>query len=136
MPLKGLLVNPAPVDTGPGPCASALNPCGVLRLVRTMCVWSSKTNTSDGIPFSAYAAGSYTSSRATSKNFLPNTSFMAMKATAKPPVPRRNWRRLIPSFLAAESPSSLIRYSTCCCCFVWGCGMYSPLETILVGTGD
>ena len=53
VPLNGLLANPAPEETGPGPCASALSPCGVFTLDRTMCVWSSKTNTSAGVPRSA-----------------------------------------------------------------------------------
>src|SRR5207249_330571 len=44
VPLNGLAVKPAAVETGPGPCASALKPCGVLVLERTICVWSSKTN--------------------------------------------------------------------------------------------
>src|SRR5439155_5614061 len=43
-PLKGFRKKPAPVDTDPGPCASARKPCGVFVLERTMCVWSSKTN--------------------------------------------------------------------------------------------
>src|SRR6516165_11101032 len=43
VPLLGGAVNPAPVDTDPGPCASALSPCGLFVLDRTMCVWSSKT---------------------------------------------------------------------------------------------
>src|SRR6266436_6423399 len=52
-PLKGLYANPPPVDTDPGPCASALNPWGLFVVDRTMWVWSSKTNTSDGVPCSA-----------------------------------------------------------------------------------
>jgi len=31
-------LKPAPVDTEPGPCASARNDCGLLVLERTMCV--------------------------------------------------------------------------------------------------
>src|SRR6516225_3241557 len=42
-PLKGFEVYPAPVDTDPGPCASALSPCGLFVLDRTIWVWSSKT---------------------------------------------------------------------------------------------
>src|ERR671930_166078 len=53
VPLKGFDVNPAPADTGPGPWAKALSPCGVFGLDRTMCVWSSNTNTSGGVPGSA-----------------------------------------------------------------------------------
>jgi len=34
----GLGKNPAPVETDPGPCASALNPCGLFVLERTMWV--------------------------------------------------------------------------------------------------
>ena len=36
--LVGLGKNPAPVETDPGPCASARSPCGLLVLDRTMCV--------------------------------------------------------------------------------------------------
>src|SRR5436190_21299019 len=38
VPLNGLALNPAPLDTDPGPCASARKPCGVFVLERTMCV--------------------------------------------------------------------------------------------------
>src|SRR5580693_2651903 len=47
----------------------------------------------------------------------------------------RNRRRVVPSRLAASSASSLTLYSTCFWSSVCGCGMYSPLETIRVGTG-
>src|SRR5580704_3452131 len=104
-------------------------------LVRTMCVWSSKTNTSCGTPFSAYAAVSYISTGLTLKSFLPYTSFIARNDAASPPVPMRNLRRVVPSRLAASSASSLTLYSTCFWSSVCGCGMYSPLETIRVGTG-
>src|ERR1700720_3675242 len=87
-PLKGLTVNPAFVDAEPGPCASALNPWGLFVLDRTICVWSSKTNTSDGVPCSANAAGSYISTGLTLKNGLPKASLMAMKDAAKPPCLR------------------------------------------------
>ena len=46
--------------------------------------------------------GSNISTRSTSKN-RPNTSFMATKAAAMPPVPARNRRRSIDSFLLADS---------------------------------
>src|ERR1700683_5195439 len=104
-------------------------------VVRTMCVWSSKTNTSWGTPFSAYAAVSYISTGLTLKSFLPYTSFIARNDAASPPVPMRNLRRLVPSLLAASSASSLTRYSTCFWSSVCGCAMDSPLETIRVGTG-
>jgi len=135
-PLKGLTENPAAEEALPGPWASARRLWGLFVLVLTMCVWSSKTNKSCGGPVSAYAADSNMSTGLTLKNRLPNTSFMARKAAAIPPVPARNCRRLIPSFLAAESAISLIRCSTCFCWSVCGWGMYSPLETIRVGTGD
>jgi hypothetical protein len=97
--------------------------------------WSSNTKRFLGGPFSLNASGSNISSRLTSKNF-PNTSFIAMNEAAIPPVPWRNVRREIPSFFAAESASSFSRASTCFCCRVCGSGMYSPLETICVGTGE
>ena len=53
-----------------------------------------------------------------------------------PPVLTRNFRRLTPSFLAAEPASSSILASTRFCFSVWRMGMYSPFETIRVGTGD
>src|SRR5271169_3488454 len=61
VPLKGFDVNPAAMDAGPGPCASARSPLplapfgpfGFGLLVRTMWVWSSKTNTSEGTALSA-----------------------------------------------------------------------------------
>ena len=89
MPLKGLNVYPPPVDTEPGPCASALNPWGVFLLDRTMCVWSSNTNKSRGGPFSSRAAGSNNSVWLTLK-LAPYTSFIARKDAAMPPVPWRN----------------------------------------------
>ena len=104
-------------------------------LDRTVCSWSSTTNTSGGHRPAAYAAGSKSSVRLTLKK-RPNTSFIARKAAAVPPVVLRKDRRLIPSFLAAKSASSLIRASTCFCFSVCGNGMYSPLETICVGTGE
>ena len=119
----------------PGPCASARSALPPFMLVRTMCVWSSKTNTSWGTPFSAYAAVSYISTGLTLKSFLPYTSFIARNDAASPPVPMRNLRRVVPSRLAASSASSLTLYSTCFWSSVCGCGMYSPLETIRVGTG-
>ena len=61
---------------------------------------------------------------------------MAMKEAAMPPDWERNARRLIPSFLEASSASSLIRCSTCFCCWVCGSGMYSPFDTICVGIGE
>ena len=53
-----------------------------------------------------------------------------------PPVLVRNRRRSMPSFLLAGSASSWIRASTRFCFSVCGTGMYSPFETIRVGTGD
>src|SRR6267143_1382353 len=53
-----------------------------------------------------------------------------------PPAPARNARRLIPSFLAALSASSLVRASTRFCSWVWGMGIHSPFDTIWVGIGD
>src|SRR6266404_3612511 len=38
LPLFGFAKKPAAVETEPGPCASALNPCGLFVLDRTMCV--------------------------------------------------------------------------------------------------
>src|SRR5437762_14268878 len=61
---------------------------------------------------------------------------MASRAAAMPPEVARNLRRLIPSFLEAESASSLIRSSTCFCCLVCGFGRYSPLDTFRVGIGE
>jgi len=42
----------------------------------------------------------------------------------------------IAPLLADPSASSLMRCSTCFCCRVCGSGMYSPFETIWVGTGE
>src|SRR5262245_33410167 len=103
-------------------------------LPRTVCVWSSKTNRFVGAPVAAHAADSSISMGFTSKNW-PNTSFIARRAAAVPPVPARNCRRLRPSFLAAPSASSSVRASTRFCFSVWGGGMYSPFETIWVGIG-
>ena len=133
--LNGLVRKPALKDAAPGPCAIALKdrPCLIDDL--TMCVWSSNTNRSSGGALVAEAAGSNISTGSTSKNF-PYTSFIATKHAAIPPDVVRNFRRFIPSFLAAEFASSLILASTRFCFSVWGMGMYSPLETIRVGTGD
>ena len=135
VPLNGFVVNPAAADAEPGPCAIARSALGKFWLDRTRWVWSSKTNRFDGVPVAAYAAGSNISIGLTLK-IRPNTSFIARKAAARPPVPARNFRRLIPSFFDAESASSLIRASTRFCFSVCGHGMYSPFETIRVGTGE
>src|SRR5213593_1195020 len=63
----------------------------------------------------------------------PKTSFMARSDAAIPPEPARKRRREIPSFLLADSASSLMRSSNCFCFLVCGTGMYSPFETISVG---
>jgi len=83
----------------------------------------------------ARASGSNSSASVTLKK-CPYTSFMASSPAAMPPEPPRNCRRLTPSFLLARSASSPMRASTCFCRGVCGAGMYSPLETIRVGTGE
>src|SRR5438128_8431964 len=66
----------------------------------------------------------------------PKTSFMARNDAAIPPEVVRKRRREIPSFLLADSASSLMRSSLCFCFLVCGTGMYSPFETLRVGIGD
>ena len=66
----------------------------------------------------------------------PKTSFIARKVAAMPPVVAMNFRRLIPSFLAARSASSLVRASMRCCSWVCGIGSHSPFDTTCAGMGE
>src|SRR6266850_7761981 len=61
---------------------------------------------------------------------------MARKPAAMPPVPARNWRRLMLSLLLAWSAISLMRASTFFWSSVCGIGMCSPFDTICVGIGE
>ena len=101
----------------------------VVLLWRIMWSWSSNTKRSDGGPSAANASDSNIAVGLTLKK-RPKTSFIARKVAAMPPVLARNFRRLMPSFLAAPSASSFVRASTRCCSRVCGIGIHSPFDTI------
>ena len=85
-------------------------------------------NVSAGRPSAANASDSNSDSRLTLKK-RPKTSFIARNVAAMPPVVAMNFRRLMPSFLAARSASSFVRASTRCCSCVCGMGIHSPFDT-------
>src|SRR5690349_23704982 len=124
---------PTACAAGPSPCERARSASVPLYDSRIMCSWSSKTKRSFGRPPCAWA-GAKSSSGLTSKK-RPNTSFIARKLAAMPPLVARKRRRLMPRRFAAAPAISATRASTSRCSGVWPEGKYSPLETTCVGTG-